>query len=282
MDALTTVLDGLVVGESPRWHDGRLWFAAWGDERIVGMAPDLSKPEDVVPVPKPAGFSMDWRADGTMLVTGVDALLRVSGDDGSLVPVADLSALGNTWNEIVVDGRDNVYVNAVGFAFGREEFRPGLIALVTPDGQVRRVADDIMFPNGMVVTPDNRTLIVAESWANRLTAFDIAPDGSLDNRRVWAPVGGDGICMDASGAIWCASVTESGASVVRVREGGEVLERIALEAACFACMLGGPDGRTLYLMVADWLGVDRMAEVFASRTGRVLSMRVDVPHAGRP
>jgi sugar lactone lactonase YvrE len=278
MDALTTVVDGLVVGESPRWHDERLWFASWGEERIVGMAADLSKPEYVIPVPKPAGFSMDWLSDGTMLITGVDAL--VIGDSSETY--ADLSALGDTWNEIVVDGRDNVYVNAVGFAFGREDFRPGFIVLVTPDGEVRRVADDIKFPNGMVVTPDNRTLIVAESWANRLTAFDIDPDGGLSNRRVWAPVGGDGICMDASGAIWCASVTESGASVVRVREGGEVLERIPLEAACFACMLGGPDGRTLYLMVADWLGVDRMAEVFASRTGRVLSVRVDVPHAGRP
>jgi sugar lactone lactonase YvrE len=271
MTVLTTVLDGLVVGESPRWHDGRLWFASWGAQEIVGMASDLSKPEIVLPAPKPVGFSIDWLRDGTLLVTGE-----------SLTPYADLSALGNTWNEIVVDGRDNVYVNAVGFAFGQEEFRPGIIALVTPDRRVRTVAEDIWFPNGMVVTPDNRTLIVAESWANRLTAFDIAADGSLTGRRVWAPVGGDGICLDASGAIWCAGMTDSGTAVMRVREGGEVLERIELDAACFACMLGGDDGRTLFLMVADWLGVDRMAELFASRTGRILSTRVSVPRAGRP
>jgi len=277
----TTVLDGLVVGESPRWHDGRLWFAGWGDQQIVGMAADGSKPEYVRRAPKPVGFSIDWLSDGTLLVTGDDALLRV-GDDDSLTPYADLRSLGDTWNELVVDERDNVYVNAVGFRFGQQEFRPGFIALITPDGRARRVADDIMFPNGMVVTPDNRTLIVAESWANRLTAFDIGGDGSLSHRRVWAPVGGDGICLDASGAIWCASMTESGTEVVRVREGGEVLERITLDAACFACMLGGPDGRTLYLMVAEWLGVDRMAELFASRTGRILSLAVSVPHAGRP
>jgi sugar lactone lactonase YvrE len=280
MAELETLMDGLVVGESPRWHDGRLWFSHWGAEEIMAVTVE-GKAETVAAGPKAAGFSIDWLADGTLLVTGVDDLLR-RDRDGQLVRHADLSALGDSWNEIVVDGRGNIYVNCVGFHFGVEDFRPGLIALVTPDGTVRRVADDIAFPNGMVVTPDNRTLIVAESWANRLTAFDIGADGGLGNRRVWAATGGDGICLDAEGAIWCASMTDTGTVASRVREGGEVLSRIELAAACFACMLGGDDGRTLFLMVAEWRGVERMAELFQGRTGRILTLPVDVPGAGRP
>jgi sugar lactone lactonase YvrE len=203
-------------------------------------------------------------------------------NDGTFVTHVDLSSLGDAWNEIVVDGRGNIYLNDVGFRFGQEDFRPGSIALVTPDGVSRRVADGIAFPNGMVVTPDNSTLIVAESFARCLTAFDIAADGSLSNRRVWAPVGGDGICLDAEGAIWCSDVGGDQPVVTRVREGGEVLERIALDAACFACMLGGPDGKTLFLMAAEWRGIEKMPELFRSRTGKVLTMTTPVPHAGRP
>jgi sugar lactone lactonase YvrE len=190
--------------------------------------------------------------------------------------------VGEAWNELVVDGRGNIYTNSVGFAFGREEFKPGTIALVTPDGEARQVADGIAFPNGMVVTPDNSTLVIAESWANVLTAFDIEEDGSLSNRRIWAPVGGDGITMDAEGAIWCASMSEGGVTCMRVKEGGEILEQMALDTACFACMLGGDDGCTLYLMVADWLGVERMGELFSSRTGRVQAVEVSVPGVGWP
>jgi sugar lactone lactonase YvrE len=280
MAELNTLVNGLVVGESPRWHDGRLWFAHWGAQEIAAVDGD-GKVEMITAGPKSVGFSVDWLSDGTMLVTGEGLLLR-QDTRGELVIHADLSALGDSWNEIVVDGRDNVYVNCVGFRFGQEEFRPGFIALVTPDGEVRRVAEDIAFPNGMVITPDNRTLIIAESWANRLTAFDIAADGGLGNRRVWAPVGGDGICLDAEGAVWCAGMTGSGTVCVRVREGGEVLQRIDLDTACFACMLGGERGTTLFLMVAEWRGVDRMGELFQSHTGRIVTFPVDVPHAGRP
>jgi len=160
-------------------------------------------------------------------------ILRHTGD-GSFVTHTDLSALGQAWNEIVVDGRGNIYVNDVGFRFGQEQFRPGIIALVTPDGEARKAADNIAFPNGMVITPDNSTLIVAESFARTLTAFDIAPDGSLSNRRVWASdIGADGICLDADGAIWSPDIASGTPQVVRLREGGEVMQRMTLGAACF-------------------------------------------------
>jgi sugar lactone lactonase YvrE len=202
--------------------------------------------------------------------------------DGSLVPHADLSELAGDWNELVVDGRGNIYVN------GRCEFDfsggdpKGTIALVTPDGSVRQVADGIAFPNGMVVTPDNRTLIIAESIAGRLTAFDIAPDGSLSNRRTWADgIGADGICLDAEGAVWAQSGPMDTACV-RVREGGEVLERIDLDLSPFACMLGGPDGRTLFILAAEWRGFEQVEEAIADRTGQVLVADAPAPRAGWP
>jgi sugar lactone lactonase YvrE len=183
----------------------------------------------------------------------------------------------------VVDQRGNIYVNDVGFRFGQEQFRPGTIALVTADGKARQVADNIAFPNGMVVTPDNSTLIVAESFTRTLTAFDIAADGSLSNRRVWAAeIGADGICLDSEGAIWSPNIAAGGPEVMRVREGGEVLQRVVLDAACFACMLGGDDGKTLFMMAAEWRGVERMGELFQARTGRILTVEAPAPHAGRP
>lgn len=275
-----TLVDGLVVGESPRWRDGRLWFCNWGAQEIRTVNVE-GNTEVVARGPKPAGFCIDFLPDGRLLVTGEDRLLRREAD-GSFVTHADLGALGKGWNEVTVDGRGNIYVNDVGFRFGQEDFRPGTIALVTPDGAARQVAKDIMFPNGMVVTPDNATLIVSESWAHRLTAFDIADDASLMNRRVWAEVDGDGICLDAEGAIWCSGVSGGQPECLRVREGGEVLERIVLDAACFACMLGGSDGKTLFLMNAEWRGVERMGELFQSKTGRIETVRVAAPHSGRP
>src|SRR5438093_4150120 len=170
MPELKALLTDLGVGESPRWHDGRLWFANWGAREIV--AADLQGNREVIARgPTVAGYSIDWLPDGRLLVTG-EALLRRE-PDGSMVTHVDLSGLsGYGWNEIVVDGRGNIYVNSVGFRFGEEDFRPGIIALVTPDGSVRQVADDMAFPNGMVVTPDNTTLIVAESFSGKLIAFD--------------------------------------------------------------------------------------------------------------
>ena len=150
-----------------------------------------------------------------------------------------------------------------------------------PDGPVRQVADAIAFPNGMIVTPDNSTLIVAESFAGRLTAFDIAADGNLSNRRVWAEgIGPDGNCLDAEGAVWTQMFT--GSACVRVRQGGQVLETIALDRSPFACMLGGPDGRTLFILAAEWRGIEKVDEALAARTGQVLTVRAPAPRAGWP
>jgi sugar lactone lactonase YvrE len=193
---------------------------------------------------------------------------------------ADLTGLsGHPWNEIVVDGRGNAYLNSIGFDFPAGEFAPGILALVTPDGSTRQVADGVAFPNGMVVTPDNATLILAESYANRLTAFDIAADGGLSNRRVWADLEGgvpDGICLDAEGAVWYGDVPNQ--RCVRVREGGEALQTIDLDRGCFACMLGGKNRRTLFLLAAEWPA--SMAD--GERTGQVLIAEAPAPGIGWP
>ena len=280
------LLTGLVIGESPRWHEGRLWFAHWGTGEIVAV--DLEGNSEVVGQgPAGLGWSIDWLPDGRLLVTGEGLARRDL--DGSMVPHADLSSLGvSGFNEIVVDGRGNIYINGgADFEPGAGE-APGIIALITQDGAVRRVADGIAFPNGMPVTPDNSTLIVAESFATRLTAFDIADDGELSNRRAWADgVGPDGICIDAEGAVW-TGVGGFGENLVgRVRDGGEVLERVQLGMPCFASMLGGDDGQTLFMLVADWRIAespdDNIARLTTGpRTGQVLTARAPAARAGWP
>ncbi len=274
---LQTLITGLALGESPRWHDDRLWFSDWGAQEIIALDLD-GKSEVIVRVPT-VPFCIDWLPDGRLLiVSGREGLLLRREPDGSLVTHADLTALSDRpWNEIVVDGRGNAYLNNIGFDFPAGEVAPGILALVTPDGSARQVADGVAFPNGMVVTPDNSTLILAESYGNRLTAFDIAADGSLSNRRVWADLDGgfpDGICLDAENAIWYGDVPNK--RCVRVREGGEVLQMIDLDRGCFACMLGGVDKRTLFLMAAEWGGPASMAD--GRRTGQVLT--VEAPAAG--
>jgi sugar lactone lactonase YvrE len=280
-----TLMTGLVVGESPRWHGGRLWFSNWGAQEIVALDVE-GKSEVVARVPTTIPFCIDWLPDGRLLaVSGPEARLLRREADGSFVTHADLSGLARGWNEIVVDGRGNAYVNGSDFDFaGGGPFVPGVIALVRPDGSVRRVADDIAFPNGMVVTPDNKMLIIAESFAHRLTAFDVAADGGLSNRRVWAELGrgGDGICLDAEGAVWTPAFPDGKPCCVRVREGGEVLQRIELDRFCFACMLGGEDRKTLFMLVAEWRGVERMGELFRSRTGQVLAAPAPAPGVGWP
>jgi sugar lactone lactonase YvrE len=273
------ILDGLAYVESARWHDGRLWFAHWGTDEIIAVDPD-GRSEVVGHGPGGLGWSIGWLPDGRLLTTG-EGLFRHE-TDGSRVRHADLGHLAGDWNELVVDGRGNIYVN------GRCEFDfsgappQGIVALVTPDGGVRQVADGIAFPNGMVVTPDNRTLIVAESIAASLTAFDIADDGSLSNRRTWAGgIGADGICLDADGAIWAQSGPME-TTCVRVRERGELLERIEVDRSPFACMLGGPDGRTLFILAAEWRGFEQIEQAIAERTGQVLVADAPAPRAGWP
>jgi len=283
----TPLLTGLVIGESPRWHEGRLWFANWGAEEIVAVDAD-GNAEVVAKGPPGLGWSIDWLPDGRLLVTG-RGLMRIE-PDGSMVPHADMSAAGvDDFNELVVDGRGNIYVNGGCDFHPGAGNAPGIIALVTPDGSVRRVADEIAFPNGMAVTPDNSTLIISESFAARLTAFDIDDDGGLSNRRVWADgVGPDGICIDSDGAVW-TGVDQAGPGMFigRVLDGGEVLDRVQVDLPCFASMLGGEDRRTLFMLVADW----RMSDGFEDNitrltegppTGRLLTVPAPAPGVGWP
>jgi sugar lactone lactonase YvrE len=280
------LVSGLAIGESPRWHEGRLWFAHWGTGEIVAV--DLEGRLEVVGQGSPGlGWSIDWLPDGRLLVTGERLMRREP--DGSMVEHADMSGLGvDGFNELVVDGRGNIYVNG-GCDFDPGEGNaPGIVALVTPHGSVRKVAEEIAFPNGMAVTPDNSTLIVAESFAARLTAFDIAADGSLANRRAWADgVGPDGICVDAGGAVW-TGVGGFGENLVgRVRDGGEVLERVRVGMPCFACMLGGEGRQTLFMLAADWHMTEGFADNIARlttgpRTGQVLTAPAPTPGVGWP
>ena len=280
MSELQTLITGVAFGESPRWHDGRLWFSDWGAQELVAV--DLAGESEVVARVPSSPFCIDWMPDGRLLiVSGGDGRLLRREPDGSMVTHADLSRLSRyPWNEIVVDGRGNIYLNGIGFDFPAGAFTPGIIALVAPDGSVRQVADGVAFPNGMAVTPDGGTLIVAESYANQLTAFDIAADGGLSNRRVWAEVGNDhpdGICLDAEGAVWYADVGTK--RCVRVREGGEVLSAVELDRGCFACVLGGTDGRTLLMLAAVF---DPAAMFGGARTGQVLTAEAPAPGAGWP
>jgi len=276
-------MTGIVFGEQPRWHDGRLWFSDWG--RLEVIAVDIAGESEVVLKAPSFPCCVDWLPDGTLLVvSGREGRLLRRRDDGSLVTHGDLTGVSATppGNELVVDGRGNAYVNGPGFdMMAGAEFAPGGVALVTPDGAARLVADDIAFPNGMVVTGDNSTLIVADSYRSCLTAFDIAPDGSLGNRRVWADLGDgvpDGICLDAEHAVWYADVPNR--RCVRVREGGEVLQTVALDRGCFACALGGADRSTLFMIATEWRGPQNM---FAGPpTGRVLSVEAPAPGAGWP
>ena len=278
-------MDGLGIGESPRWHDGRLWFSHWGAEEVRSVDLDGN---DRVEAPGPAGlgWATGWLPDGRLLVTGETLLRREP--DGSFVEHVDVHGVCTRGcSELVVDGRGNLYVNSIEFDFtggsgGGGSPDHGVIALITPDGDVRKVAGDLAFPNGMVISPDNRTLVVGESFASRLTAFDIAEDGTLHDRRTWAEgIGPDGITMDAEGAIWCSSAVGA-KDCVRVLEGGEITKRFDVDDFCFACMLGGPDRRTLFLLTADWRGPEHVDETLAARTGRVLATDVDVPGAGWP
>jgi sugar lactone lactonase YvrE len=283
MDAPQVLLTGIVFGEQPRWHEDRLWFSDWGRREIVAV--DLDGRAEVVVRAPSFPCCVDWLPDGTLVVvSGHEGVLLRRERDGSLVTYADLRTVSDRppGNELVVDGRGNAYVNGGGFdLMAGEPFVPGVVALVAPDGSTGLAADGLHFPNGMLVTADDATLIVAESYANRLTAYDIGDDGSLSNRRVWADLGEgvpDGICLDAEGAVWYADVPNR--RCVRVAEGGRVLQTIELDRGCFACALGGPDRRTLFMMATEWNGPEKMFQ--GSPTGQVLMIEAPSPGVGWP
>ncbi|MCG6497717.1 SMP-30/gluconolactonase/LRE family protein [Kitasatospora sp. A2-31] len=281
MSRIRTLATGMGLVESPRWHQGRLYVSDWtaGEVCAVGLDGTVEVVASVASLP----LCTAWSPDGRMtIVDSARSRLLRREPDGTLTVRAELGALGHWWNDVVIDGRGNTYVNRIGFdMLAGEQPVPGHVTLVTPDGTARDVAGGLLFPNGMAVTPDDSTLVVADSYAGRLVAFDIGPDGSLSEGRPWAELGADapdGICIDAEGAVWYATVP--GRRCVRVRRGGEVLETVELDRGGFSCTLGGPDGRTLFVAAAEWLGPG--AEPVRPGSGRVLAVEVGVPGAGRP
>ncbi len=264
--------DGLTMVESGRWHDGRLWFAHWGTGEVVAV--DLAGHTEVVaPGRDTLGWSIAWLPDGRLLVSGKE-LTRIEPNGAAVRH----SAQGG--NELVVTAVGQVYINGADFDFlGGAAPEPGWIRLIGPDGTVRDVAGDIEFPNGMVITPDGSRLVIAESFAGRLTAFDIGDDGSLSERRTWADgLGPDGICIDAEGGIWAQTAdtaahtqdpSAAAGAVVRVLDGGEITHRVETDLPCFACALGGPEGRHLFLLCNEFEGVDQIESVLARRSARI-------------
>lgn len=269
------VLDGLGFPESTRWREGRVWLCNWGAGEVLAVAVDGGCEVMARVAPQTLPFSIDWLPEGSLLVVdGPRRLLLGRQPDGTLDAVADLTSLGSTpFNEIVVDAVGNTYVNG----------GPGTVVLVRPDGSVVKVADDLQFPNGMALLDAGQTLVVADSYAQQLVAFAVAADATLSERRVWAELehAPDGICADADGAVWVASVP--GRHCVRVRKGGEVVKTIPVDRGCFACMLGGDDGRTLFVAAAQWRGMEAAMSDGPGSTGRLIAVPGQpAPHAGRP
>jgi sugar lactone lactonase YvrE len=274
------LLDGLLFAEGPRWRDGKLWFSDMHAHRVMTVDLD-GNAETIVEVPnQPSGLG--WLPDGRLLIVSMTDRRLLRLDPEGLTEVADLSELASYHcNDMVVDKHGRAYIGNFGFDLAAQaDFAPAELVLVTPEGKAHVVADQMSFPNGTVITPDDSTLIVGETFGACLTAFDIEPDGSLVNRRVWANLVGavpDGICLDAEGTIWVASPTSSEA--LRVREGGEVTDRVKVSTQAYACMLGGRDRKTLFILTAESSDPE---EVEVKRTGRIEIVEVDVPGAGLP
>jgi sugar lactone lactonase YvrE len=275
MEETRVVLEGLGFPESTRWRDGRVWFCNWGTGEVLAVTPGGDCEVMARLAPQTIPFSIDWLPDGRLLIIdGPQRLLFSQETDGSLETVADLTSFGSApFNEVVVDNAGNAYING----------GPGSVMCVGSGGSVREVASGLRFPNGMALVDGGRTLVVADSHANDLVGFDVAEDGTLSARRVWASLDNapDGLCADADGAVWVASVP--GQHCVRVREGGEVLNMVSVDRGCFACMLGGGDGRTLFIAAAEWHGMEVAMNQGPGKTGQLLAAAGQpAAHAGRP
>jgi sugar lactone lactonase YvrE len=283
---METLISGLGQLESPRWRDGRLWVADWTAGLI--LVTDAGGNSEVVVEHRSLPLCFDFLPDGTLvLASGPERALLHMSAQGTLTRYADLSLLSPYGsNDMVIDGRGNTYVNNVNFEFAAGpppgDAAPGFVALVVANGEPRVVADDLAFPNGMAVTADNATLIVAESYRHQLTAFDILNDGSLTNRRVWAKLGQhspDGICLDQDGAAWYADVGDR--CCMRVAEGGQTLDRVGLDRGAFACMLGDVNGPTLFIAAAHWPGVERFMD-HTAWNGTIVTVPAPSPGVGWP
>lgn len=285
------LVDGIYFGEGPRWREGRLWFSDFYAHKVlsVSLAGDLRTELEIDD--RPSGLG--WMPDGSLLVVSMTKrqVLR-RWPDGRITLHADVNSIATFHcNDMVVDAAGRAYVGNFGFDLDHHLATRGAqaviadhvaakLACIQPDGTVSIASDDMHFPNGTVITPDGKTLIIGETLAGSLTAFDVANDGNLSNRRQWAPTWPripDGIALDAEGAIWIANA--SGPECVRIGPGGAVLQVIDTQDPCYACMLGGDDGRTLFMLVAP-SAASAVASV--APKGRVLMTKVDVPHAGRP
>ena len=273
---------GFAFLEGPRWRDGKLYFSDMHDAKVYSMVPGQA-PEIIATIPQsPSGIG--WLPDGRMLIVSmIDKRVLVRAKDGTLSTWADLSSLApRRINDMVVSEDGTAYVGNFGFMFNEGEPPAAtVLARIAPDQSVHTAADGLLFPNGPVITPDGKTLIVAETFAAKLTAFDIAPDSSLSNRRDWANLQDgavpDGICLDAEGAIWVASPTTG--TFLRIREGGEVLDKINTGRMAIACTLGGEDGKTLFMFTSESTEPDICK---AAMSARIETVRVDVPGAGSP
>lgn len=292
MKVFRTLATGLVFGEGPRWHDGKLWFSDMHAHQVKSV--DLAgNVQSVVDVPnQPSGLG--WSPDGSLLIVSMTDRRLLRYRAGKLDVLADLNSFATFHaNELVVDRQGRAYVGNFGFNIYVQPMEPATasLVLVEPNGAARVVARELAFPNGMAITPDGRTLIVAETFAARITSFEINPDGSLTGRRVWASfdehgmtseeipnrVYPDGLCLDAEGAVWVASPSTK--EVIRIREGGEITDRLQPSQRPFACMLGGPDRRTLFVMTGKTHDPEKAR---AMRMAKVEIVEVDVPGAGWP
>jgi sugar lactone lactonase YvrE len=274
------ILDALVFPECPRWHQGALWFSDVHAHAIVRMTANGVAERVVSDARQPAGLG--WAPDASLLYVRMVERTLIRRERGDERAVADLSGFEAVQlNDMVVDARGNAYIGGFGFDINRgDQFAPASVYFVGAGGEARVATSEMFFPNGMVITPDGGTLIVAETVRRRLTAFNIEADGALSSRRVWAelPTFPDGICLDAEGAVWVAAPVSG--ECLRVRAGGEVTDRVTVpDKGVYACMLGGDDGRTLYLCTAKTSGPELARGI---STGWVESVRVDVPHAGLP
>ena len=278
---LTTIHTGIDFGEAPRWHDRRLWFSDFYRHGVYTLDADGTETLVVTVDQQPSGLG--WMPDGTLLISSMlDRRVLAFGVDGRLREHADLSGIaGGKCNDMVVAANGTAYVGNFGFALDEgADFDFASLAGVRPDGSVFVAAEDLMFPNGSVITPDDKTLIAGETFGGQYTAWDVEPDGSLTNRRIWAKVQGhvpDGCCLDEDGAIWMSDVSNN--RFCRVHEGGGISETIAVDANAVACVLGGDDGKTLFLLISPGT---RPAELDGLGKSVIMTTRVEAGAAGRP
>ena len=280
------LIDGLTFTEAPRWHEGRLYFSDFFTHQVLAVD-TKGQLETIVKTPyQPSGLG--WLPDGSLLIVSMNDQKLLRFNNGELTEAADLSRLANHYcNDMVVDRNGNAYIGNFGFDLhGGESLKPTNLILVRPEEDPCVVAENLFFPNGTVITPDGKTLILGETFSSCLTAFDINSDATLSNRRVWADLSSieegyvpvpDGICLDAEGAIWVASPSTN--DVIRIEEGGSLLDKVEVEIGAFACMLGGEMGNTLFISTAK----DSKEEIcLKEKSARIETIEVSIPRAGLP